>query len=176
MRVCLWHAQLQARVADLKKRLADHKKNAPAKPGKVMSVNERGDAADWRIHLRGGIRNLGPFVKRGFLAVATPERLSPKPKLTKGASGRLQLADWVASPENPLTARVYVNRVWRHLFGRGIVPSPDNFGEMGERPTHPALLDHLASRFIADGWSTKKLIRSVMLSRAYQAAAVETPP
>ena len=167
--------RLQALVSDLKKRLADHKKNAPAKPGKVMSVNERGDAADWRIHLRGGIRNLGPFVKRGFLAVATPEHLSAKPKLTKGASGRLQLADWVASPENPLTARVYVNRVWRHLFGRGIVPSPDNFGEMGERPTHPDLLDHLAIRFISDGWSTKKLIRSVMLSRAYQAAAIETP-
>ena len=94
--------RLQVLVADLKKRLDAHKKKAPSKAAKVMSVNERSDAADWRIHLRGGIRNLGPYVKRGFLAVATPERLSAKPELGEGASGRLQLADWVASPENPL--------------------------------------------------------------------------
>ena len=167
--------RLQTLVADLKKRLASHKKKALAKTVKVMSVNERSDAADWRIHLRGGIRNYGPYVKRGFLAVATPEGLSAKPDLSKGSSGRLQLAEWVVSPENPLTARVYVNRVWRHLFGRGIVRTTDNFGEMGERPTHPALLDHLASSFIADGWSTKKLIRSIMLSQTYQAAAMDTP-
>jgi len=108
--------------------------------------------------------------------------LSPKPEIPKGSSGRLQLADWVASFDNPLTARVYANRVWRHLFGRGIVATPDNFGEMGRRPTHPQLLDHLAISFIENGWSTKKLIRKVVLSNAYRMSSkglprsVETDP
>jgi len=88
----------------------------------------------------------------------------------------------VASFDNPLTARVYANRVWRHLFGRGIVATPDNFGEMGRRPTHPQLLDHLAISFIENGWSTKKLIRKVVLSNAYRMSSkglprsVETDP
>jgi hypothetical protein len=83
-------------------------------------------------------------------------------------SGRLQLAEWIASSQNPLTARVFANRVWHHLFGRGIVRTVDNFGETGERPTNPALLDYLAARFMSQGWSPKKLIREVVLSRAYQ--------
>src|SRR6185503_12304010 len=85
-------------------------------------------------------------------------------------SGRRELAEWVASPENPLTARVMANRVWHHLFGRGLVPSVDNFGAMGERPSHPALLDYLAARFVAQGWSVKTLIREIVLSHAYQLA------
>jgi hypothetical protein len=83
-------------------------------------------------------------------------------------SGRLELAEFIASRENPLTARVMVNRIWSRLFGRGIVASPDNFGRMGELPSHPELLDHLAMRFVENGWSVKTLIREVMLSRAYQ--------
>ena len=166
--------KLQALVSDLKKQVAAHKKKSPAAPGKVMSVNEDKDPGDWRIHNRGGIRNLGPYVKRGFLAVATPEGQSPKPDIPKGASGRLELADWVISPDNPLTARVYANRVWRHLFGRGIVTSMDNFGEMGTRPTHPELLDHLATSFMENGWSTKKLIRKIMLSQTYRMSSLES--
>ena len=77
------------------------------------------------------------------------------------------MADWIASPANPLTARVIVNRVWLHLFGRGLVPTPDNFGAAGQRPTHPELLDTLAVDFMADGWSIKRLIRRIVLSRAY---------
>ena len=89
-------------------------------------------------------------------------------RVPRGTSGRKELADWVASAKNPLTARVYVNRVWQHLFGKGIVTSPDNFGTTGVKPTHPELLDYLAATFTKQGWSTKKLVRQLVLSRAYQ--------
>ncbi|MBT3636600.1 MAG: DUF1549 domain-containing protein, partial [Opitutae bacterium] len=167
--------EMEVLVGSLQRKMKEHKKDAPPKVGQVMSVREHEEAGDWHIHRRGGIRNLGPFVKRGFLAVATPEDQSPKPEIPEGSSGRLQLADWVASSRNPLTSRVYANRVWRHLFGRGIAPSPDNFGEMGRRPTHPELLDHLATSLVENGWSTKKLIRKVMLSKTYRMSSQGTP-
>ena len=88
-------------------------------------------------------------------------------QIPSGESGRRQLADWIASGDNPLTARVAVNRIWQKLFGEGIVRSVDYFGSRGETPTHPELLDALALRFVADGWSQKRLIRSLVLSRAY---------
>ena len=162
-------------VSDLRNKLKEHKKTSPPGAGKVMTVLEHKEAGDWRIHRRGEIRNLGPYVKRGFLAVASAADLSHKPEIPKGSSGRLELADWVASSRNPLTSRVYTNRVWRHLFGRGIVATPDNFGEMGRRPTHPQLLDHLAISFIENGWSTKKLIRKVVLSNAYRMSSKGVP-
>jgi hypothetical protein len=84
------------------------------------------------------------------------------------SSGRLELARWIASPNNPLTARVYVNRVWHYLFGVGLVRTVDNFGTTGELPSHPELLDALAARFVDDGWSTKRLIRELVLSHAYR--------
>jgi len=167
--------EVEKRVADLRKKVQQHKKTAPPAAGKVMSVLEHKEAGDWRIHRRGEIRNLGPYVKRGFLAVATPSDLSPTPEIPKGSSGRLELADWVASSRNPLTSRVYANRVWRHLFGRGIVATPDNFGEMGRRPTHPELLDHLAISLIENGWSTKRLIRKVVLSSTYRMSSKGAP-
>ena len=80
----------------------------------------------------------------------------------------MELANWMASAEHPLTARVFVNRVWQHLFGKGLVSSVDNFGHMGRLPTNQALLDHLAVRFVEQGWSIKKLIREIVLSRVYQ--------
>src|SRR5205823_5029312 len=92
--------------------------------------------------------------------VVWPERRVLEP------SGRLELADAIASPGNPLTARVMVNRVWHHLFGNGIVRSVDDFGHVGELPSHPELLDYLAHRFVAEGWSIKKLIRAIVLTRA----------
>jgi hypothetical protein len=85
----------------------------------------------------------------------------------KKGSGRLELAQSIASPNNPLTARVLVNRVWRHHFGEGLVSTPSDFGHQGERPSHPALLDWLARRFVADGWSIKQLHRRIMLSKTY---------
>ena len=94
------------------------------------------------------------------------------PRRFAAGSGRLELADWIGSPLNPLTARVWVNRVWHHLMGAPIVPTPDNFGTTGLPPSHPALLDHLAITFMDDdGWSTKALIRRIVLSRTYQLSA-----
>src|SRR5207249_10297364 len=89
--------------------------------------------------------------------------------------GRKELADWLVRPDNPLPARVMVNRIWHHLFGVGLVRSVDNFGATGETPSHPELLDHLATRFVEQGWSVKKLIREIMLSRAYQMGSEAAP-
>jgi hypothetical protein len=113
---------------------------------------------------------LGDEVERGFLTAVSWS--SDPPQWSRGGSGRLQLADWIADPQNPLTARVLVNRVWHHLFGAGLVRSVDNFGLRGERPTHPELLDHLALRFMQDGWSVKRLIRHLVLSRTYRQSTV----
>ena len=96
------------------------------------------------------------MVRRGFPQVLTTKQ----PAIAPSGSGRLELADWIASKDNPLTARVMANRVWLHLFGRGLVPTPDNFGASGQPPSHPALLDHLAVTFVENGWSVKKLIRT----------------
>src|SRR6185312_16292091 len=90
-------------------------------------------------------------------------------------SGRRELADAIANPQNPLTARVMVNRIWYWLFGRGIVATVDNFGRLGEKPTHPELLDYLATRFVENGWSIKKLIREIVLSSAYQQSSTGDP-
>ncbi len=109
-------------------------------------------------------------------------RLPNFPAVPDDASGRLQLAQWIGSPTHPLTSRVAVNRIWQHLFGRGLVESVDNFGFTGREPSHPDLLDHLAIRFVEGGWSTKKLIRQIMMSRTYQlsgnsqTAAIEIDP
>ena len=92
------------------------------------------------------------------------------------ASGRLQLAKWIASPSNPMTARVAVNRFWHWMMGQGLVDSVDNFGTTGSRPSHPELLDHLAGEFISEGWDVKKLVRQIALSRAYQLSSVEPNP
>ncbi|MFT4693094.1 MAG: hypothetical protein ACI9OD_005338 [Limisphaerales bacterium] len=102
-------------------------------------------------------------VKRGGLSLFDYQ-IKP---IKDGESGRLQLAEWIADPRNPLTARVYVNRVWRHLFGRGLVETVDNFGVLGFQPSHQGLLDTLAQDFMCDGWSTKKLVRRIVMSRTY---------
>ena len=128
-----------------------------------------GKPADCPIYIRGELEEKGPIVPRGFVTVlgATgPAKIAP------GQSGRIELANWITSPENPLTARVMANRIWQHLFGEGIVSTPDNFGATGERPTHPELLDYLASRFVANGWSVKKLVREIALTRTYQLSSV----
>ena len=90
-------------------------------------------------------------------------------------SGRLELANWLTQPDHPLTARVMANRIWQHLFGRGIVATPSNFGRLGQPPTHPELLDYLAVRLVESGWSVKSLIREIMPSQAYQQASITTP-
>lgn len=126
-----------------------------------------------RVAARGDAHQLGDFVPRGFLsAVSTGQ---PAPEIDPHSSGRKELADWLTDPGHPLTARVYANRIWHHLLGRGIVATTDNFGARGEPPTHPELLDYLAARLVEQGWSTKKLIREIVLSRVYQLASRPNP-
>jgi len=131
-------------------------------PDRLMTIRESKTPANAHIHVRGETQNLGAEIPRGVL---TAVRL-PGPKIVKG-SGRLELAQWLTQPGHPLTARVMVNRVWSHLFGAGLVRSPDNFGIRGESPSHPELLDYLAAKFVSDGWSVKKLVREIVRSRAY---------
>ncbi|QDU75360.1 Planctomycete cytochrome C [Bremerella volcania] len=130
----------------------------------AMAVQE-GTPQSVRIHVRGSHLILGQQVARGVPVVL--QRSEPL-TIGDGESGRLQLAQWLVHADNPLTARVAVNRVWRWHFGTGLVPSTDNFGKLGEAPTHPQLLDWLAAQFVADGWSLKKLHRQIMLSDTYQ--------
>jgi cytochrome c553 len=131
----------------------------------VMGVREGKAPADTEIRVRGEAEALGPTVPRGFLtAFEVPGAAPVNPK----QSGRLELADWLTSDKNPLASRVMANRVWKHLFGQGIVSSVDNFGTTGAAPSDPDLLDHLANRFIRDGWSVKKLIRTLVLTHAYR--------
>jgi hypothetical protein len=127
------------------------------------------NVGDVRIHIRGSHTNLGQLVPRRFLRVIAGDDQSP-PR----GSGRLELAEWMASRRNPLTARVMVNRVWKHHFGQGLVRSADNFGRMGDRPSHPELLDWLAQRFMDGGWSVKDLHRTMALSNAYAMSSVES--
>lgn len=115
-----------------------------------------------RVHRKGDLKNLGEEAPRGFLQILGGERL---PEGYKG-SGRAELAKWLSSPQNPLTARVMVNRIWLHHFGKGIVQTPNDFGKRGGAPTHPELLDYLAARFVERGWSIKKMHKMMMLSRA----------
>jgi hypothetical protein len=119
---------------------------------------------DARVHVRGRYDRLGDLVPRRFPAVLAGDR---QPPITQG-SGRRELAEWLTDPKNPLTARVLVNRIWQHHCGEGIVRTPSNFGALGERPTHPELLDWLTSRFVESGWSVKAMHRLVMLSATYQ--------
>jgi hypothetical protein len=122
-----------------------------------------------RIRIRGSDTNLGPEVPRRFLAVLSHGEPAP---ITSG-SGRLEIANAIVSRDNPLTARVMVNRIWLHHFGRGLVDTPNDFGHMGERPSHPELLDHLARRFIDGGFSVKAMHRELMLSATYALAVAD---
>ncbi|MGL4552671.1 MAG: DUF1553 domain-containing protein, partial [Gemmataceae bacterium] len=138
----------------------------------AMGVREGAKAADAPLLERGEVGKPGRPVPRDFPRVIALDGAAKPPA---GQSGRLELARWLTHPDHPLTARVMANRVWRHLFGAGLVRTADNFGFGGERPTHPELLDHLAVRFTAGGWSVKRLVRAVVLSRAYRQASTHHP-
>jgi hypothetical protein len=131
-----------------------------------------GSGEDEHVFIRGSHKTPGSIVPRRFLeALAGPSGLS-----VSHGSGRLELARQLTDPAiDPFVARVFVNRVWHHLFGRGIVASVDNLGVLGERPTHPELLDHLALQFVADGWSLKRLVRALVLTRAYRMSSQADP-
>mgnify|MGYP000050080371 CR=1 FL=1 len=135
-------------------------RNRPRAP-----VMRDGPGGNERLFIRGNPRQLGPEVPRGFLS------LFPAPPVTSSGSGRRELADAVLGPARPLVARVFVNRLWQHHFGRGLVATPDDFGAHGEAPTHPELLDWLAEQFIASGWSIKHMHRLIVRSRTYRQAS-----
>jgi hypothetical protein len=134
----------------------------------AMGVSEAAVHRQLPIHIRGSHRNLGVEVPRGFPRVMM--NTDQPPILPRTESGRLELAKWMAHPEHPLTARVYVNRLWRWHFGRGLVASTDNFGSTGDRPSHPELLDWLARYFVEAKWSTKAMHRLIVLSHTYRMA------
>ena len=156
--------ELTKTIKSLEKKLRTAKTTGPKRPIAMVTADDS-DAGDIPLAIRGVVHNKGPIVQRGVLQVAAA---NSKPAIAKGESGRRELADWIAGEHNPLTARVMVNRIWYWLIGHGLVRSVDNFGSMGDMPTHPELLDHLASEFVRENWSTKHLIRQIMLSRVYQ--------
>jgi len=157
--------ELRSQLAEAEKELKALNRTKPSTPT-IMSVAEGTEIADTQIRIRGVTRNFGPEVPRGFLQVAWTGE-GPPPVIPEDRSGRLALADWIVDANNPLTARVLANRIWLHLFGEGIVASPDNFGITGRAPTHPELLDYLAARLIEHDWSSKALIREIVLSDAW---------
>ncbi len=134
-------------------------------------ANTDGTPENERVHIRGSHTNLGEEVPRRFLTALEGEAVFPSQR----SSGRLELAAQLTDPSNPLVSRVLVNRVWHHLFGRGIVPTVDDFGEMGQPPSHPELLDWMAAEFVDQGWSIKKIIKTVMLSKTYRMSGRPAP-
>jgi hypothetical protein len=164
----------KALEAQLKRLLA----SGPQRP-KAMAVSDAEKIEDCQVCIRGNVHNRGAKVPRGFLqALLPPGADAPHSPLAipPNESGRRQLAAWLTHPDNPLTARVMVNRIWHHLVGAGLVRTVDNFGSTGEAPSHPELLDYLALRFVREGWSVKKLIREIMLSQTYQQAGEVANP
>jgi cytochrome c553 len=157
-------------LATLKTELEQIKKAAPPKPPMVHTQAED-KPGDMKVFMRGNPNKEGDVAPRRFLRILAGDN---PPLFTQG-SGRLELARAIASKDNPLTARVMVNRVWQHHFGRGLVGTPSNFGTLGERPTHPELLDHLTSFFLSNGWGLKKLHREILLSATYQLSAAHDP-
>jgi hypothetical protein len=144
------------------------KKNRPKPYPHVHAIRDD-EERTMRVHIRGNPNTLGDEVPRRYVSILSPDPSDPQ--AFASGSGRRELAEVIACRENPLTARVIVNRVWKHHFGHGLVRTPSNFGHSGEKPTNPELLDHLASRFVASGWSLKALHREIMLSAVYQQAS-----
>ncbi len=148
--------------------LGQQRKSIAEKPAYPVAYGvSEGTPVNTRIQQRGEPERLGDEVPRRFLEVLGGDLVSQEPP----GSGRLDLANWISEPTNPLTARVFVNRVWQWHFGQGLVITPSDFGARGAPPSHPQLLDHLASQFIASGWSVKSLHRLIMQSRTYQLAS-----
>ena len=139
-------------------------------PRVVEGLADGGAGRDFSVLVGGGPKSFGKPAPRRFLQYL----LGEEPFADSG-SGRRELAEVIASPDNPLTARVMVNRIWHHVFGRGIVASVDNFGLLGDRPTHPELLDYLTARFVENGWSIKKMIRLLVLSETFQQGGEASP-
>ena len=149
---------------DLQKSLSDLVVDHPGSPARAPVLQDAAKPADSYVFIKGNPGTRGPVAPRHFLSILAGDN----PPNFKDGSGRLELARAIASKDNPLTARVMVNRIWLHHFGEGLVRTPDDFGERGDPPTHPELLDYLASRFMESGWSIKQMHRLIMLSSTYQ--------
>ncbi len=163
------HNELKAQISQLEKQ-------KPKPYPTARTIGEDGPKArpSYFLH-RGSIDTKGPLMSPGVLSVIneTDYEFPTPPADSKSSWRRRGLAEWLVSPENPLAARVMVNRIWQHHFGEGIVRTPSNFGKMGEPPSHPHLLDWLAVKFVEGGWSMKQMHRLMMTSRAYQMASVD---
>ncbi len=144
---------------------------SPHAPPRAMVLHDLPEPYEPRVFLRGNPAQPGDPVPRQFLRVLSGEQRRP----FANGGGRLDLARAITAPDNPLTSRVLVNRVWMHHFGEPLVATPSDFGTRGTPPTHPDLLDYLAHEFMADGWSLKRLHRRIVLSRAYQQASLDRP-
>jgi len=162
----LYPSNTVAELRQLRDALAKLEKEAPELPSTMGVTDSTNIVKALPVHIRGSHLSLGQPVPRGFPQVM--QSASLRAELPDHQSGRLELARWLTRPDHPLTARVMVNRIWRWHFGQGLVASPDNFGSLGERPSHPELLDWLAGRFMAEGWSVKAMHRLIMSSATYQ--------
>ncbi len=156
--------ELQKQQGQLRRAIRHAEFFLPAVP-RAFALEDAATPVDMPIAIRGNPYAMGRVIPRGILRVAAWDA---GPVMPSDQSGRLQLAQWLADRRNPLLPRVTVNRIWARLFGRGLVPTVDYFGTRGERPSHPELLDHLASRLISEGWSQKAVIRAIVLSRTYR--------
>ena len=157
-------AEIKKEISSLQSKIKELQKKEPKKI-QVIAAQDHTDSDDINIAIRGNVHNKGIKTPRQFIDVINYDKT---PEFNKKSSGRLQLANWIASEKNTLTARVIVNRVWYHLFGEGIVSSVDNFGHMGTNPSNLELLDHLSIEFIRNSWSIKSLVREIMNSQTYQ--------
>jgi len=163
---------LQRQLALANKEIADLE-CSPAAPPKAGVLVDVAAPKDFPVLVRGEAQNKGPVVPRHFLSILSPDPKHPIP--FRNGSGRMDLARAIASPDNPITARVLVNRVWQQHFGTGFVPTPDDLGNQSAPPTDPELLDYLAARFVEGGWSIKRLQRLIMLSGVYQESSAADP-
>lgn len=167
----LFNREVRDHLTGLQRRVDEWVATSPASPPRAMALVDAPSPIEPQIFIRGNPSRRGERVPRRFLAVLSRNEREP----FKHGSGRIDLAQAIASRDNPLTARVLVNRVWMHHFGAGLVSTPSDFGVRTDPPTHPALLDWLAATFMDDGWSLKRLHRLILLSNTYQQASAERP-
>jgi len=167
----LMDTPVQQKLRALRRKIDETDATHPGAPPRAMALVDNGKPTEPVVFKRGNPNNPGDKVPRQFLEILS----GPGRKPFARGSGRLEMAQSIASKDNPLTARVFVNRVWLHHFGAPLVSTPSDFGLRSDPPTHPDLLDYLAARFMADGWSVKKLHRMIMLSAAYQQASDDNP-
>jgi hypothetical protein len=170
-RASVWPAAKISAIQKLDIEVKEILAGMPPEPDMACAVKEGTEGVvAGKVYVRGDYNALGEDAPKGVPEVLTG--VLPAPQFAETGSGRLELAGWLTRPENPLTARVFVNRMWYWHFGEGLVRTPDNFGRMGEKPTHPELLDYLAQQFMQNGWSVKKMQKLILLSSAYQMSSL----